>query len=146
MVSNASEDLPEPDSPVTTTRASRGRSTSTFLRLCTRAPRTAIQSWDIGVDFVLRPKRPYYRALARERRPFSAGLRPAHGADEQPPAKPLIGDAAETYDLTNVGTLFAFALASVGVLVLRVVEPDRPRLGLEPVRGVVGGDHQLTGT
>jgi APA family basic amino acid/polyamine antiporter len=39
----------------------------------------------------------------------------------------LIGDAAETYDLTNIGTLFAFALVSVGVLVLRVVEPDRPR-------------------
>ena len=39
----------------------------------------------------------------------------------------LIGDAAETYDLTNIGTLFAFALVSIGVLVLRVVEPDRPR-------------------
>ena len=39
----------------------------------------------------------------------------------------LIGDAAETYDLTNIGTLFAFALVSVGVLVLRIVEPDRPR-------------------
>ncbi len=39
----------------------------------------------------------------------------------------LIGDAAETYDLTNIGTLFAFALVCIGVLVLRVVEPDRPR-------------------
>ena len=39
----------------------------------------------------------------------------------------LIGDAAETYDLTNIGTLFAFALVSIGVLVLRVKEPDRPR-------------------
>jgi APA family basic amino acid/polyamine antiporter len=39
----------------------------------------------------------------------------------------LVGDAAETYDLTNVGTLFAFALVSAGVLVLRVVEPDRER-------------------
>ena len=39
----------------------------------------------------------------------------------------LIGDAAETYDLTNIGTLFAFALVSIGVLVLRVTEPDRPR-------------------
>ena len=39
----------------------------------------------------------------------------------------LIGDAAETYDLTNIGTLFAFALVSIGVLVLRVAEPDRPR-------------------
>ncbi len=39
----------------------------------------------------------------------------------------LIGDAAETYDLTNIGTLFAFALVSIGVLVLRVTEPERPR-------------------
>jgi APA family basic amino acid/polyamine antiporter len=39
----------------------------------------------------------------------------------------LVGDAAETYDLTNIGTLFAFALVCAGVLVLRVVEPHRPR-------------------
>jgi APA family basic amino acid/polyamine antiporter len=39
----------------------------------------------------------------------------------------LVGDAAETYDLTNIGTLFAFLLVSVGVLVLRYKEPDRPR-------------------
>ncbi len=39
----------------------------------------------------------------------------------------LIGDAAETYDLTNIGTLFAFAIVCVGVLVLRVVEPERYR-------------------
>jgi APA family basic amino acid/polyamine antiporter len=39
----------------------------------------------------------------------------------------LIGDAAETYDLTNIGTLFAFTLVCIGVLVLRVKEPDRPR-------------------
>ena len=39
----------------------------------------------------------------------------------------LIGDAAETYDLTNIGTLFAFAVVCIGVLVLRYTEPDRPR-------------------
>ena len=39
----------------------------------------------------------------------------------------LVGDAAETYDLTNIGTLFAFALVCTGVLVLRVTEPERPR-------------------
>jgi len=39
----------------------------------------------------------------------------------------LIGDAAETYDLTNIGTLFAFALVSIGVLVLRYKDPGRPR-------------------
>jgi APA family basic amino acid/polyamine antiporter len=35
-----------------------------------------------------------------------------------------IGDAA---DLCNIGTLFAFALVSVGVLVLRRRQPDRKR-------------------
>jgi APA family basic amino acid/polyamine antiporter len=39
----------------------------------------------------------------------------------------LIGDAGETYDLTNIGTLFAFVLVCIGVLVLRHKEPDRPR-------------------
>src|SRR5436190_10649604 len=39
----------------------------------------------------------------------------------------LIGDANETYNLTNIGTLFAFALVSAGVLVLRHTEPARPR-------------------
>jgi APA family basic amino acid/polyamine antiporter len=39
----------------------------------------------------------------------------------------LVGDAAETYDLTNIGTLFAFALVAAGVLVLRVREPERER-------------------
>ena len=39
-----------------------------------------------------------------------------------------IGDAGETYDLTNIGTLFAFMLVSIGVLVvLRHTEPDAPR-------------------
>ena len=42
-------------------------------------------------------------------------------------AASLVGDAAETYDLTNIGTLFAFALVCAGVLVLRVTEPERPR-------------------
>ncbi len=32
-----------------------------------------------------------------------------------------------TYDLTNIGTLFAFALVCAGVLVLRVKRPDLPR-------------------
>jgi len=39
----------------------------------------------------------------------------------------LIGDANETYNLTNIGTLSAFALVSAGVLVLRYTEPERPR-------------------
>jgi APA family basic amino acid/polyamine antiporter len=39
----------------------------------------------------------------------------------------LVGDAGETYDLTNIGTLFAFALVCAGVLVLRYTQPERPR-------------------
>jgi APA family basic amino acid/polyamine antiporter len=34
---------------------------------------------------------------------------------------------AEVVDLTNIGTLFAFVLVSVGVIVLRRTDPDRPR-------------------
>src|SRR2546423_2559525 len=42
MVSKARLDLPEPERPVTTMSLSRGISTEMFLRLCTRAPCTAI--------------------------------------------------------------------------------------------------------
>src|SRR5436190_12340277 len=44
MVSKASDDLPEPDNPVTTVKRLRGNSTLTSLRLCCRAPRTVILS------------------------------------------------------------------------------------------------------
>ena len=37
----------------------------------------------------------------------------------------MIGDAGETYDLTNIGTLFAFVLVCIGVLVLRYKDPSR---------------------
>jgi APA family basic amino acid/polyamine antiporter len=39
----------------------------------------------------------------------------------------MVGDADETYDLTNIGTLFAFVLVCLGVLMLRVKEPERRR-------------------
>src|SRR5262245_35188378 len=61
MVSNASEDLPEPESPVITTSWSRGISRSMFLRLCSRAPRMTIRSLAMP---------PYYTARL-------AGARPA---------------------------------------------------------------------
>ena len=38
-----------------------------------------------------------------------------------------LADDAATYDLTNIGTLWAFALVCLGVLVLRIKEPGRPR-------------------
>src|SRR6187431_2390740 len=48
MVSNASEDLPEPDRPVITVKRSRGISTLMFFRLCWRAPLTLMRSMAIA--------------------------------------------------------------------------------------------------
>ncbi|HEX6573878.1 MAG TPA: amino acid permease, partial [Gemmatimonadaceae bacterium] len=39
----------------------------------------------------------------------------------------LIADENEIYDLTNIGTLSAFAIVCIGVLALRYIDPDRPR-------------------
>jgi APA family basic amino acid/polyamine antiporter len=39
----------------------------------------------------------------------------------------LFADENEIYDLTNIGTLSAFAIVCIGVLVLRYVDPTRPR-------------------
>ena len=44
IVSNASDDLPDPESPVTTTKRSRGMLTWMFLRLWTRAPLTRMKA------------------------------------------------------------------------------------------------------
>ena len=45
IVSNASELLPDPDSPVKTVSELRGIIMSTFFRLCTLAPKTSIFSF-----------------------------------------------------------------------------------------------------
>jgi basic amino acid/polyamine antiporter, APA family len=50
----------------------------------------------------------------------------------------LIGDAGETYDLTNIGTLFAFVLVCIGVIVLRYTDPERPRPFRVPAVWFVG--------
>jgi APA family basic amino acid/polyamine antiporter len=39
----------------------------------------------------------------------------------------LVADENEIYDLTNIGTLAAFAIVCIGVLVLRIKEPELPR-------------------
>jgi APA family basic amino acid/polyamine antiporter len=36
-------------------------------------------------------------------------------------------DIGTLADLSNIGTLFAFVLVSIGVIVLRIREPERPR-------------------
>jgi APA family basic amino acid/polyamine antiporter len=38
-----------------------------------------------------------------------------------------IASIGELVDLTNIGTLFAFALVAAGIIILRYVDPDRPR-------------------
>ena len=53
MVSKASDDFPDPDSPVNTTSLSRGISSDIFLRLFTRAPRTTIRFDAIAFSFSL---------------------------------------------------------------------------------------------
>src|SRR5262245_53342988 len=64
MVSNARLDLPEPERPVTTTRLSRGISTETFFRLCTRAPWTPIVVRTLAfVPSALRRAGPPLRAI-----------------------------------------------------------------------------------
>src|SRR5205085_11002261 len=49
MVSNASDDFPEPLTPVTIISLPTGSVTSMFFRLCVRAPRTtrSAASWDM---------------------------------------------------------------------------------------------------
>ncbi|HEY8166925.1 MAG TPA: amino acid permease [Gemmatimonadaceae bacterium] len=49
----------------------------------------------------------------------------------------LLADENEIYDLTNIGTLSAFAIVCIGVLVLRHIEPDRPRPFRVPLVWVV---------
>ena len=79
-----------------------------------------------------------FLAMARD------GLLPAVGREDPPevpdaahhhgrrpgsssPLGSLVVDENEIYDLTNIGTLCAFAIVCVGVLVLRYKDPDRPR-------------------
>jgi APA family basic amino acid/polyamine antiporter len=52
-----------------------------------------------------------------------------------------IANIDEVVQLTNIGTLFAFVLVCIGILVLRVREPDRPRkfrVPFSPVTPVLG--------
>ena len=48
-----------------------------------------------------------------------------------------VADDAATYDLTNIGTLWAFTLVCLGVLVLRYTDPARPRPFRVPFMPVV---------
>jgi APA family basic amino acid/polyamine antiporter len=50
----------------------------------------------------------------------------------------LVADENEIYDLTNIGTLSAFGIVCIGVLVLRFVDPGRPRPFRVPAVWLVG--------
>jgi APA family basic amino acid/polyamine antiporter len=52
-------------------------------------------------------------------------------------AAALVADDDATYDLTNIGTLSAFMLVCIGVLVLRVKDPGRPRPFRAPLVWIV---------
>src|SRR5438128_11288036 len=85
MVSKASDDLPEPETPVMTTNLLGGMTTSMFLRLCSRAPRMTMESM-VGRNLTVSTegrfpgilvgrRRPRRRAAARRRRPTESRLR-----------------------------------------------------------------------
>src|SRR5262245_48123337 len=64
MVSNTSDDLPEPLTPVNTVILCLGMSSETSLRLCSRAPRTSMNrrspmrsSWRLRTGFMWRRAR-----------------------------------------------------------------------------------------
>src|SRR6266516_5203078 len=68
MVSKASDDFPEPDSPVKTTSLSRGMVRSMSLRLCSRAPL-------ITISVCCRDLLPAAFFSATDASPHAAGLR-----------------------------------------------------------------------
>src|SRR3970282_945336 len=88
MVSKASEDFPDPEMPVSTTNLSRGISTVTFFRLCSRAPRTMMRS--SGILFSAPPTR--HPAGAAPPPPAHAAppgpAAPAAGREERLPPPP----------------------------------------------------------
>jgi APA family basic amino acid/polyamine antiporter len=62
-----------------------------------------------------------------------------------------VANINEIVELTNIGTLFAFILVSIGILVLRARDPHRPRafrtpwVPLVPVLGVLSCVYLMTG-
>src|SRR5437899_6067554 len=78
MVSKASGDFPEPDTPVITTSWSRGISRSMFLRLCSRAPRMTIRSLAMAIYRVSVARPRQHSTLARLRS-LEGSPRPSHG-------------------------------------------------------------------
>src|SRR6202162_532359 len=80
MVSNASDDLPEPDRPVNTTSWSRGIDTSTFLRLCSRAPRMVMARASRAFLLEKSVMEPCYAQKRQSERSKNNGVSPVPGS------------------------------------------------------------------
>src|SRR6266536_1535322 len=112
MVSKASDDLPDPDSPVKTIRALRGRSRWTFFRLCSRAPRTTRRSVTLRVSLPLcqggssnRP-RSLYAATRQRLFPVVAPLaRSAPGAGTITAGRPSPWHGTQGFEEAGYGRL-----------------------------------------
>src|ERR1700712_89353 len=100
MVSKARLDLPEPDRPVSTVSVSRGISTSTFLRLCSRAPRMEM-FFSIECRNLRQTRTVAGESHTRNRVPVMI-----HWVCRRAPATGLSGDGtASIQALESVGTL-----------------------------------------
>src|SRR6266496_2246995 len=75
MVSNASDDLPEPLKPVMTTSLSRGISSVRFLRLCSRAPPMRMNSLLMDCEFLDRINRQSYRSRTAKQSRMSSKVK-----------------------------------------------------------------------
>src|SRR5579864_2830586 len=91
MVSKASDDFPDPDTPVTTVKVLWGMEKSMFFRLWTRAPRTTMLSVDIRKGTAASPAWPQNAQKGRVRRRWRAyGIPLLYGTD-----RAAFGEAVE---------------------------------------------------
>src|ERR1041384_2917686 len=133
MVSNASDDLPEPESPVMTVSRFRGIATEMFLRLCSRAPRTRRNSSDISPGT--------YRSARRHssRRAPVLGIGRRSGGRLRPrPATFLSLQASYRSNLEE--RRMPLLKGTLDVLVLKALSFG-PRHGFEITRWIEDGSH-----
>src|SRR3954451_16552654 len=117
MESNPSDDFSEPERPVMTTRLSRGSSTVTSLRLCSRAPVTTIWFWRL--DISPPPSLGLRRTDFSNRRSLRAGN--AHGLRQKPCIEQLCLEVGEQrFDLKLLPRGAPEQLAGVVLAAVRV--------------------------
>src|SRR4029079_4177040 len=129
MVSNASDDLPDPDRPVMTTSASRGRESEMSRRLCSRAPEMTIEFLFGGIRHpVYVPEQTFARLRSRTlRRRREVG---ANRVSAVPPHRPPERRERGLVDEAPVGPPGPEARVVEGVL--RVPVDRRPRVPEDP--------------